>query len=202
MHNDDIEWADRMEAWKRDPANKKHSRPGDDRTPPFRWLGSLYHDGEHICLPQENLMASLMGGGGLVLTGAKGGKTFKAQTQSGCLAEDRYLAFRVKGRAVPVKPFFDDMQKKSFDEYQELAAQHGFSLFVKRARVGQSKHVRVRPMFVDWSVSGALIVNDDTITRDVLQQILTQAGLYKGLCEWRPGGKTPGPFGTFTAEVE
>jgi hypothetical protein len=36
LHADDIEWADRMSAWKDDPANKKTSKAGDDRSPAWR----------------------------------------------------------------------------------------------------------------------------------------------------------------------
>ena len=45
MHADNIEWADEMEAWRTNPANKAKSKAGDDRTPPWRWIGSLnYND--------------------------------------------------------------------------------------------------------------------------------------------------------------
>ena len=50
-------------------------------------------------------------------------------------------------------------------------------------------------------VSGELIVTDEQITDEVLNSILAYAGTYKGLCDWRPGSKTPGSFGTFKAKV-
>ena len=43
---------------------------------------------------------------------------------------------------------------------------------------------------------------DDQITTDVLRSILEYAGRYKGLGDWRPSSKTPGPYGTFTAEIK
>ena len=64
-----------------------------------------------------------------------------------------------------------------------------------------SKHIRVRPMLRTWAVSGELIVTDEQITDEVLNSILAYAGTYKGLCDWRPGSKTPGSFGTFKAKV-
>jgi hypothetical protein len=76
-------------------------------------------------------------------------------------------------------------------------------LFVKRARIGNAKHVRVRPRFDSWSVSGTLTVLDDSITTDVLERILTHAGAYAGVGDWRPSSpKSPGPFGRFTSTVK
>ena len=89
MHWDNIEWADQMDAWKNDPANRKDSRAGDDRSPAWRWIGSCYHDGKHITIPSDNLMRSMMEGGAMVpVPGGKNGKTFKAQTQSGMMVSE------------------------------------------------------------------------------------------------------------------
>lgn len=46
------------------------------------------------------------------------------------------------------------------------------------------------------------MVSDEQITTAALQDIVTYAGQYKGLGDWRPGGKTPGPFGMFTATLK
>jgi len=63
--------------------------------------------------------------------------------------------------------------------------------------------VRVRPRFDNWSCGGTVTVFDDMITTDVLKNILTFAGTYAGLGDWRPSSpKSPGPFGKFTAEVK
>ena len=78
----------------------------------------------------------------------------------------------------------------------------GFSLFVKRARIGQSKHIRVRPRFDNWAAQGELLVTDEQITENILRDILEMAGKYKGLGDWRPSSKTPGFYGTFNAEVK
>ncbi len=200
MHADDIEWADKMDAWKNDPANKKSSKAGDDRSPAFRWLGGMYHDGKVVVMPGDNIMRCIMEGGALQPTG-KGQKTFKSQTQSGILPGEPYWPLFVGEAVIPVAPFFDGKEKRSFEEYQTLAQEHGFTLFVKRAKVGQSKHIRVRPRFDRWMTRGTLIVTDDEITTPILTSILALSGRYKGLGDWRPGGKTPGPWGTFTAEV-
>src|SRR6185436_4188975 len=117
MHPDDIPWSDQMEAWRKDPRNKAASRPGDDRTPPFRWLGSLYHDGTYIAMPSDNVMAALMYGGALIPTG-HGQKTFKAQTQSGILAPDLFWTFTNNGQRTETSALCAN-RDRTFDAYQE-----------------------------------------------------------------------------------
>src|SRR5688500_18972337 len=56
MHADNIEWADSMDEWNREPGNKATSKAGDDRTPAWRWLGCLNHDSEIVTIPSEYIM--------------------------------------------------------------------------------------------------------------------------------------------------
>lgn len=203
MHYDNIEWADAMEKWKLDPKNKKHSKAGDDRTPAFRWIGSLYHDGKVVAIPQDNIMRALMEGGAMVpVPGGKSGKTFKSQTQSGMVVAEPFLPLSVAGAVIPVAPIMALKDELSYEVHQKTVQAMGFELFPKRAKIGQNKHIRIRPMFAEgWTLNGQISVWDDQITADVLLDILTYAGNYKGLCDWRPGGKTPGPYGRFTATI-
>jgi hypothetical protein len=200
QHQDNIEWADRMGKWQQVAKNKVNSKAGDDRTPPFRWLGSLYHDGKHVVVPSDNIMAALMKGGTLQPTG-KGQKTFKAQTQSGIMAPDLFWPVLVDGHPIPVAELLLDFEKRTFDEWNDLVTTLGFMLYVKRARIGKAKHVRVRPRFNRWTLRGSLIVTDEAITTQVLQDIGTLAGQYAGLCDWRPSSQTPGPYGMFEFSV-
>lgn len=200
MHQDNIEWSDRMDQWKLDPKNKAASKPGDDRTPPFRWLGALYHDGQQIVIPSDNVMRCLMAGGAMLPTG-KGQKTFKAQTQSGMMAPEIYWPLLLDGRSIPVTDLLENFERRTWEEWNNLAAKLGFMLYLKRAKIGQSKHIRVRPRFDRWRVEGSLIVLDEAITGDTLAQIGSLSGQYAGLCDWRPGGKTPGPHGMFEFHV-
>lgn len=201
-HADSIEWADEMSAWKDDKDNKKTSKAGDDRSPAWRWLGALYHDGKQIVIPTGNIMRCLMEGGAMVpVPGGKSGKTFKAQTQSGIMATSVSWPLLIGGETVPVTKILKLNGEKDFAKHKKAAEDHGFSLFLKRARIGAQKHVRVRPKFQQWAVAGQLAVSDDQITTQVLSDILEMAGTYKGLGDWRPGSKTPGPYGMFKAEV-
>lgn len=202
MHADDIEWADQMTAWKDDARNKKTSKAGDDRSPAWRWIGGMYNDGEYVVMPAENLMRCLMEGGAMVpVPGAKGSKTFKAQTQSGMLPTAHAYPLLIANRPIKFAPFAHLMHEADFATHKTVAEANGFSLFLKRAKIGTSKHVRVRPRFDNWGFTAEMIVTDEQITQTVLQEIVTFAGQYKGLGDWRPGGKTPGPFGMFRGVV-
>ena len=207
MHNDNLMWSEVMRKWGMDPANKKGSVAGDDRSPAFRWMGNAYVDGGKLVIPSDNLMTVLREGGKRCNTG-KGQQTFKAQTQSGIIVDQVAWPVEVgsagkKGTIewAPIKAQLID--EEDFEKHMEVAASAGFTLFVKRAKIGMAKHVRVRPRFDSWSCSGTLTVLDDQITTDVLKNILTFAGAYAGVGDWRPSApKSPGSFGKFTATVK
>ena len=137
----------------------------------------------------------------VAVPGGRSGKTFKAQTQSGIIYEP-FMSLYVGGKEIPIKPFTDLCGVSDYEKHQKAARKHGFMLWLKRAKIGQAKHVRVRPRFDEWSAVTTLTVIDEQITTGVLRSILTQAGRYKGLGDWRPSSPTPGQFGTFTVEVE
>ena len=202
MHADNIEWADKMEEWKNDPANKGKSKPGDDRTPPSRWMGCLNYDHPKtgiVTIPSEYIMRCMMGGAAEVPTG-KGQKTFKSQSQSGILSVQFQWPLLVHGKPIRMADILA-MSDMTFREQMEAVESLGFSLFVKRAAIGGKKHIRVRPRFDHWSTTGELTVIDDAITDKVLGSILDISGRLKGMGDWRPSAKTPGPFGTFSVKV-
>lgn len=205
MHADNIDWSDRMEAWKNDPKNRSMSKAGDDRTPPWRWLGCLNYDDPKtgiVTIPSEYVMRAIMGGAAEVPTG-KGKKTFKAQSQSGLLCRDFHWPLLIDGEPIQMAKVNECLRlEEGFSAQKEAAKALGFSLMVKRAKIGASKHVRVRPLFERWSTHGDIIIVDQQITIEVLKQILEYAGKLKGFGDWRPGAPTPGPFGMFTATVE
>lgn len=202
MHADNIEWADAMDEWRKDPENKAKSKAGDDRTPAFRWIGCLNTDGAIVTIPSEYIMRCLMEGGAQVPTG-QGKKTFKAQSQSGLLCPEFHWPLQLNGSAATISmEAINELKSKThFVEHSEGARRLGFSLFVKRVRVGQNKHIRVRPRFDEWATEGRIAIMDDAITPKILQTILDLAGRYKGLGNWRPGSPTPGQFGMFEAKV-
>lgn len=204
MHADDIEWADEMDRWKNDKDNKKSSKAGDDRTPAFRWIGALYrNEAGEVIVPTENIMRALMEGGAMVpVPGGRMGKSFKAQSQSGIMPRTLGWQLTLGGKSIDGKLIESLLKEKDFAVHKATVEKLGFSLFVKRARIGASKHVRVRPRFDTWEAQGELSVTDEQITTSVLEDILEMAGKYKGLGDWRPSSKTPGTFGMFESKVE
>ena len=203
MHWDNIDWSDKLDDWKNDASNKKTSRAGDDRSPAWRWIGSMYHDGSHVGMPSDNLMRCLMEGGAMVpVPGGKSGKTFKAQTQSGMMINEAYWPLTIDGSAISIGDVTPLLSSNDFAAHKAGVSALGFRLHVKRAKIGASKHIRVRPCFDRWALRGSVSVWDEQITERVLTDVLRYAGQYKGLGDWRPGGKTPGSFGMFDAAVK
>lgn len=200
MHADNLTWAEKMKEWGKDPANRKASVAGDDRSPAWRWVGCLYMT-DRLVVPADNLMTLLREGGKRCPTG-KGQTTFKSQSQSGVVVDQGEWPLLVRGKEVLKSAIEPLLKEEDFAMHELQVQEFGFFLFVKRAKIGMAKHVRVRPRFDVWETSGTVTVLDEQITEDVLRNIWTFAGAYAGLGDWRPNSpKSPGPFGKFSAEV-
>lgn len=197
MHNDDVEAADRLQRWRKDPTNKGISVPGDDRSPAWTWQTYLYHDGSHVAMPSQNIMVCLRQAGTQMIL--KKQKTYKEVSQSGMGITTEFVPFLSGGRQIAMQEIIA-LQDKPFIDQSDACRAIGFRLFAKRARIGTSKNIRVRPRFDQWSVSGEITVVAPELTLPVVRQLFEIAGRV-GLCDWRPGCKTPGPFGMFTSEV-
>lgn len=202
MHRDNIQFSERVRAWQQE--NRSLSVAGDDRTPAWSWIGSLYDDGEYVGLNADNMMTMLREGGAKVPTGSKN-ETYKRQTQSGIVLEEICPPLLVNGKRLEMAPISALLDEDDFASHVEAVQEMGFDLLVKRAKVGTSKHIRVRPMFGKWAVITTLMVVDPKesgLTQEVLQKILNKAGSLCGLGDWRPSSRTPGQFGRFKATVE
>ena len=201
MHADDVMAADSLIAWRKDPKNKSVSVPGDDRSPAWTWQTYVYSDGEHLAVPQECIMAALRYAG-TKMPLAKGKGTYKAMSQSGLLIGSDFCRFENDGEQIAVADLHA-FRDEPFAEHVNASRDLGFDLMVKRAKVGTSKHVRVRPKFTAWTVSGTIAVSEPAITAEVLINMFEISGRLAGLCDWRPSspGK-PGPFGMFVSTLE
>lgn len=201
MHWDNIEGGDELKSWRQAPENKNQSTPGDDRSPPWTWTTYLYTDGENVVMPQDNIMASLMSGGAQVIL--KKQKTYKELSQSGVLIESENCEFMFgsDNRMLPMHAV-ETIRDQPFTRHMEFAADNGFRLFCKRAKIGQAKHVRVRPRFESWAVRGTLLVNTNDLPFETLELIFGYAGR-AGLGDWRPSSpKRPGPYGMYEAKLK
>jgi len=202
LHKDNIDFGAKVRSWAKDPANKKTSTAGDDRTPAWTWLGCLYIANGLLVIDSDNIM-SMLRDGGKKCPAPTGKGTMMRQTQSGILCNEIGWPLLVNGKEIASQPLMDLMKEEEFEIHEQAARDAGFTLFVKRAKIGTSKHVRVRPRFSNWSASGTLTVLDKTLTTETLQNILTFAGAFSGVGDWRPSSpKSPGQFGTFTATVK
>ena len=129
--------------------------------------------------------------------------TYKRQSQSGILVNEILWPVVVPKGMVLWSKIAALIEEPDFSVHQSTCTELGFELFVKSVRVGNAKHIRVRPRFDNWKASGTIAVMDEGITTQVLQDILDNAGRDCGLGEWRPSSpKAPGPWGTFTAKIE
>lgn len=202
LHKDNIDFGAKVKSWSKDPANKSISTAGDDRTPAWTWLGCLYIANDRLVIDSDNIM-SMLRDGGKKCPAPSGKGTMMRQTQSGILCNEIGWPLMVNGKEILSTELMGLMKEPEFEVHERAAEAHGFRLFVKRAKIGTSKHVRVRPRFSNWSASGTLTVLDKTLTTETLQNVLTFAGAFSGVGDWRPSSpKSPGQFGTFTATVK
>lgn len=203
LHADSIAWADTMTEWKNKSPDAKNSPAGDDRSPAFRWIGYMAHNGEHVGITADMLTACFRKAASTVtIPGAKRGKTFK--TESVALLGFEAELFPIVTPTGPV--LWSDcegmMQEKDFTKHRSFASKRGFELHAIRAQVGTSKHIRVRPKFDRWSVVGRCWVDDEKLAT-ALPDILNTAGRLMGLGDWRPSSpRSPGRYGRFTATIK
>ena len=209
MHRDNPAFAEIVSRWCQDPANKEYVKKGDDRSPGWAWIGYLYHDGTNITMNADNLATCIREGGAKVPTGnSRGDQSYKRLSQSGIVLDAPEYTLLVNGEVIPLEPIKNMMESGEidFNKYMALAESLGFELFVKRAKIGMTKHLRVRPLFRNWKIDGTITVLDEEmfkLTPDIIQKIFAQAGMFVGIGDWRPGAqKSPGFYGKFTTEFE
>jgi hypothetical protein len=200
MHHNNIEQRDRLEETRK---RMRGGKPGDDRSPPDTWKSYLYVSDEtnKICIPTENLLAALLLGGMKVKMSGK--ETYKTHSQR--IAFDRLDYDLVIGSGTIDKSSIESIQGE-YLEHADAVRALGFRLQVKPASVGTTKHIRVRPLFAQWSVTGTFEIEADDASilgLSALRDIFTATGRLVGLGDWRPSSpKRPGQYGRFVAEID
>ncbi|MBQ7609332.1 MAG: hypothetical protein IJU76_15395 [Desulfovibrionaceae bacterium] len=203
MHSDNITFTEDVNAWRKDPANKKVSVAGDDRSPAWSWAGYLYAEQGKIVMPADNIMTMMREAGAKVPTG-KARETYKLRASYGLQLSTLYFDFFCNGAEISTDWINALVGVSEFEKHEEAVKDHGFRLFLKRAKIGAgpraSKHVRVRPMFENWKIAGEIAVIDESesgLTADILLRILQIGGQQIGLCDWRPSCSSAGSYGKF-----
>lgn len=199
LHHNNIEERDRITDLRK---KLKSQAKGDDRSPAESWKGYVYvsDDTGNICLPAENLQACMLAGGAKCRL--RGKETLKTHSQR--IGFDRLdYDLVVGGRTIAHKDI--DKISGEFTEHADAARKLGFRLHVKPCRIGTSSHVRVRPWFSGWSVSGVLEISpedEEVLGLSALRDLFAACGRLVGLGDWRPGSPKPGQYGRFTSTVE
>lgn len=211
MHADNLEGCEQVKEWQTNPDNKNLSKPGDDRSPAWVWTTYCYFgrgpDGNKVLSVESAMISSaLMAAGKKVPLNGK--TTCKQISQSGIIPASEHYPFYVctsdkdDGVLIPYSKFAAIRESNDFKAHCQFAEKHNFALWSKRARVGASKHVRVRARFEYWRVVGQVHVVADELTNALLEAIFRTAGR-GGLGDWRPSApKSPGPYGTFDATLK
>jgi hypothetical protein len=198
VHGDNVLMADELMKWRKDPANKSVSVAGDDRSPAWTWQTYLYGDGKHVCMISDAVMVALRFAGSKMTMRKQ--ESFKSATQSGILIHQEHLPI-IGSKGAVLMADVVKLRDKPFDQHVTAVEKLGFVLDIRRAVVGTSKHVRVRPRFETWSLKGTLEVTEPAITKQILDQIFEVAGSRSGIGDWRPSAKKSGTYGRFSAEL-
>lgn len=202
IHADDVEQADRLEEWRKNPKNKSKSKAGDDRSPPWTWTTYLYTDDKHLVLPAECIMTTLRNAGASLKMQRT--TSYKKAVVSSLQIDEPKLALYADGKLLMAEQFDTISKMEEFREQADAVREiPGCRLLLKRAKLGKAKHVRVRLHVENWSLSGHIVMVDQTISDDILRQVFSLAGRFSGLGDWRPSSPmAPGRYGMFTADLK
>lgn len=146
-------------------ANAKRKKTDADHAAiaDIEWKGGLYVDADGRPIVPSRVLEAVIAKGAMR---AKEGKS----ALSGMFVEtDGVLRFRGDGRSI------DEMQ-----------ADPNFRITVG-VRVNQSRVMRTRPIFHDWSLTFDVSVSTDVVTDAAqLRRWIESAGEYVGIGDWRP----------------
>jgi hypothetical protein len=144
-------------------AKKKESlRDKEDRI----WRTRAYSNSEgKLFIPSDNIHESLKEGckyWGQKIPGERN-KTYTDPITSAVLCTDIALEH-------PEERFVDIADLKPF---------------IKTVNINDSKIIKIRPMLTSWQGTFFLESIDARLTLSVLKTVITFAGAYKGICDWR-----------------
>lgn len=201
MCRDDVMVADALES-ARKSMGKAKKKAGDDRSPPWSWHTKVYHDGDRVVMPADNMMSCIRKAAQAVPYGKN--SNYKALSQSGLLILGD-LDFQTRKGHVSwnvIEQWRENDTSFADQSDQFTKADPDCTLFVKRVKLNSSKNIRVRPMFKNWTIRGRIIITSAEISFETLKEFFRIAGDRVGLGDWRPSAeKSPGPYGRFEAKL-
>lgn len=140
------------------------------------WMGGLYYDDEHgPYMPGQNVKSALVGAAKIHRMGA----TFKRAL---IVVDDR-LRLDYTGPRDPEKMW----ESPRFVDCRSVV-------------VGQSRLMRYRPKFHDWSLSVNIVFSNEMIEQEDVVRAAENAGMFIGIGDYRP--EKGGAFGRFSVEVQ
>jgi hypothetical protein len=146
-------------------ANAKRKKTDADHAAiaDIEWKGGLYVDADGRPIVPSRVLEAV------IAKGAMRSKEGKSALSGMFVETDGVLRFRGDGRSI------DEMQ-----------ADPNFRITVG-VRVGQSRVMRTRPIFHDWSLTFDVSVSTDVVTDAAqLRRWIESAGEYVGIGDWRP----------------
>lgn len=193
-------------------AHRGDHAKGDDRSPAWTWFYYVSFDAHpngknEVGIPWEYIVR-ILGDAGAQMKGAKANSTLKREAVASVMPiVDEHLCYPLrlgsKKRTLTYEQLKPMVGVKEFRSHVEFARKNDFNLLVKRAAVGQSRHVRVRPQFPVWQVTIPVTLLASTqLSGDSFGQLWKHAERL-GIGDWRPSApKSPGIYGTFKAEIQ
>jgi hypothetical protein len=193
-----------VKAWRRDPLHKNTDK-GDDRHPPWTWITYLYLGADgFVSLPQTTLIKMLVEAGkSFKMPGSR--KSLKGAVAALIQFDRIHYPLTFDGdKQVNHDTLAPIADMETYDEQEAEVKKLGFTIDMRRVTVSTSKHIRTRPHFHNWSVTGRIRVDntDGTLDKNTIEELFNFAGRFQGVCDYRPSARNPGPFGTFDATVK
>ena len=204
LHQDNLDWQDKVKGWiekqnRSGVKSKKASVKGDDRSPAFTWLGCLYLDNGQLTIPSEVIQKCFIQAASKIIK--KGNTSYKGDLASSLFLHSTAFPLLVKGKPIADKFLKKLEEEEDYKVHCKAAIDNGFSLYARRAGVNGSKHVRVRPKFLDWSIQISGSLDSEEIDQSLFERICDVAGHRVGIGDWRPSVGAPGQHGMFDAKV-
>jgi len=149
---------------------EKKAQAKEDLTEKERkvWREKLYFDDDNqLYIPGENIHESLIEGAAYWGEKVEGNKRFTDLVKSAIVAESLYLG--IKKDSNTLIPFGKAVNGNP-----------------SRGKKSGCKVYKIRPLLNPWGGSFVIHVFDQRISLNILKTIVTFAGTFKGLCDWRP----------------